>query len=103
MLRNRPEALVRLYSSLEAFAQSLEPIETVARERYVLLRSVRTFADLVVMAGALRVAVHLRRKVDDPLFGRSCVLGSAELMRQDSAWPSRRSILPPSLPTKSSS
>lgn len=68
MLRNRPEALVRLYGALEAFVKSLGPIEIVARERYVLLRSVRIFADLVIMADALRVAVHLRRKVDDPLF-----------------------------------
>ncbi len=66
--RNRPEALVQLYGALEAFAKSLGPIEIVARERYVLLRSVRIFADLVIMADALRVAVHLRRKVDDAMF-----------------------------------
>jgi Domain of unknown function (DUF5655) len=68
VLRNRPEALVRLYGSLEVFAKSLGPIEIVARDRYVLLRSLRIFADLVLMADALRVAVHLRRKVDDPMF-----------------------------------
>lgn len=68
VLRGRPEALVQLWSSLEAFAKSLGPIEIVARERYVLLRSVRIFADLVVMVDALRVAVHLRRTVDDPMF-----------------------------------
>lgn len=68
VLRGRSEALVRLWGSLEAFAKSLGPIEVVARERYVLLRSVRIFADLVVMVDALRVAVHLRRTVDDPMF-----------------------------------
>lgn len=68
VLRNRPEALVRLYESIEAFAKSLGTIEIVARERYVLLRSVRIFADLVIMADAIRVAVHLGRKQDDPIF-----------------------------------
>lgn len=68
VLRGRPEALVELYGALEAFAQGLGPIEVVARNRYVLLRSARIFADLVMMTDALRVAVHLRRKVDDPLF-----------------------------------
>ena len=68
VLRQRPEALVQLYGSLEVFANSLGPIELVTRERYVLLRSTRIFADLVVMADALRVAVHLRRKVDHPMF-----------------------------------
>ena len=68
VLRNRPESLVRLYGLVEAFASSLGPIEIVARERYVLFRSVRIFADLVIMTDAVRVAVHLRRRVDDPLF-----------------------------------
>jgi hypothetical protein len=68
VLRNRPPALARLYASIEAFAKTLGPIEIVARERYVLLRSVRIFADLVIMTDAVRIAVHLRRKVADPLF-----------------------------------
>ena len=68
VLRNRPEALVELYASLESFAKALGPIEIVARERYILLRSTRIFADLVIMTDALRVAVHLRRKLDDPIF-----------------------------------
>ena len=68
MLRDRPEALVRLYRALEAYAHSLGPVEVVARERYVLLRSVRIFADLVIMSDALRVAVHVQRELDDPIF-----------------------------------
>jgi hypothetical protein len=68
VLRNRPESVVRTYKAVEAFAKSLGPIEIVARERYVLLRSIRIFADLVIMSGAVRVAIHLQRKVDDPLF-----------------------------------
>ena len=53
---------------MESFARSLGPIELVTRDRYVLLRSVRIFADLVIMADAVRVAIHLGRKVDAPHF-----------------------------------
>lgn len=68
VLRQRPDAIVRLYETIETFAKSLGPIEIVARERYVLFRSVRIFADLVIMANAVRVAVHLGRRLDDPVF-----------------------------------
>lgn len=68
VLRGRPESLVALYCSLESFARSLGPVEFVTRDRYVLFRSRRIFADLVVMADALRVVVHLGRRVDDPIF-----------------------------------
>ena len=68
VLRNRPDSIVRLYGMVEAFAKSLGSIEVVARERYVLLRSVRIFADLVIMADAVRIAIHLQRKVNDPIF-----------------------------------
>ncbi len=57
-----------LFSSLESFARTLGPVEFVARDRYVLFRSRRIFADLVVMTDALRVAVHLGRRVDNPIF-----------------------------------
>lgn len=60
--------MVELYGALETFVRALGPVEIVARERYVLLRSVRIFADLVIMVDALRVAVHLRRRVEDSLF-----------------------------------
>lgn len=68
VLRGRPASLVALYRSLESFAQTLGPVEFVARDRYVLFRSTRIFADLVVMADALRVVVHLDRRVKDPIF-----------------------------------
>lgn len=68
MLRNRPESVVRTYAAVEALVKSLGPIEIVAREPYVLFRSVRIFADLVVMADAVRVAIHLERRVEDPRF-----------------------------------
>lgn len=68
VLRNRPPHIVDLYAALERFVKSLGAVEFVARERYVLLRSNRIFADLVVMSNALRIAIHLPRKVEHPLF-----------------------------------
>ncbi len=68
VLRNRPPEIVELYKSLESYAKSLGKIEIVARERYVLLRTVRIFADLVIMSDALRVAIHIGRKANDPVF-----------------------------------
>lgn len=57
-----------LYTAIERFAKSLGPIEVVTRERYVLFRSTKIFSDLVVMTDALRVAVHLGRKVEHPIY-----------------------------------
>jgi predicted transport protein len=68
VLRNRPPELVALYEALERFAKSLGPVEVVARDRYVLFRSQRIFADLVVMAETLRLAIHLPREAKNPLF-----------------------------------
>lgn len=68
VLRNRPPVLVAVYSALEAFVKSLGPIEIVARDRYVLFRTTRIFADVVVMAGSIRLAIHLGRKVEHPTF-----------------------------------
>jgi predicted transport protein len=68
VLRNRSSKLVNLYGAVESFATSLGSVEVVARERYVLFRSKRIFADLVVMSDALRLAIHLSRKVDHRLF-----------------------------------
>lgn len=68
VLRNRPESLVAVYELVEAHARSLGTVEVVARERYVLLRSVRIFADLVMMSDAVRIAVHLARHVEAPIF-----------------------------------
>jgi hypothetical protein len=70
VLRNRPEKIVRLYASVEAFARSLGTVEFVTRNRYVLLRTVRIFADLVIMTDAVRIAIHLQRKVEEPHFFR---------------------------------
>jgi hypothetical protein len=68
VLRGRSAQLVEIYRALETYARGLGDVELVARERYVLLRSVRIFADLVLMTTAVRVAVHLEREVDDALF-----------------------------------
>jgi len=68
VLRNRPEELVAVYDSVESFAKSLGSIEIVARERYVLLRTVRIFADMVIMSDAVRIAIHLGRRIDNPIF-----------------------------------
>ena len=70
VLRNRSPEIVGLYEALERFATSLGPVEFVTRERYVLLRSNRIFADAVVMSDCLRLAIHLSRKVDHKLFTR---------------------------------
>src|SRR5437773_808042 len=68
VLRDRPPALVSLYASIESFTKSCGQVEFVTRERYVLMRSERIFADLVVMRDALRLAIHLPREVTHPLF-----------------------------------
>jgi Domain of unknown function (DUF5655) len=68
VLRNRSPELIGLYSALESFAKSLGSVEFVTRERYVLLRSNRIFADLTVMSDALRLAIHLGRKAEHKLF-----------------------------------
>ncbi len=68
VLRNRSPELIELYAALESFANSLGPVEFVTRERYVLLRSNRIFADLTVMSDALRLVIHLGRKAENKLF-----------------------------------
>jgi len=60
--------VVSTYEAVEAIVRSLGRIEIVARERYVLFRTTRIFADLVIMTDAVRVAVHLKREVADPIF-----------------------------------
>jgi predicted transport protein len=68
VLRNRSDSVVRTYIAIEAFVKSLGEVEIVARDRYVLFRSVRIFADLNIMVDAVRAAIHLDRRVDDPRF-----------------------------------
>jgi predicted transport protein len=68
VLRNRPPEIVALYEALEKLAKALGPVEIVTRERYVLLRSKRIFADAVIMSDALRLAIHLPRRAEHELF-----------------------------------
>jgi hypothetical protein len=68
VLRNRPVSLVRLYGSIVTFVKAFGEVELVTRDRYVLMRSTKIFADLVVMSSALRLAIHLPRKVATPIF-----------------------------------
>ncbi|MEI9942481.1 MAG: DUF5655 domain-containing protein [Pseudomonadota bacterium] len=68
VLRDRPAALASLYAELEGFVNTLGPVEVVARERYVLFRSTRIFADLSVMTDSLRLVIHLSRRAEHALF-----------------------------------
>lgn len=68
VLRNRPESLVKIYEEIENFVTTLGTVEVVARDRYVLFRSTRIFTDLSIMKDAIRVAIHIRRKVENPIF-----------------------------------
>ena len=70
VLRNRPPDLVELYLTMETFAASLGPTEFVARDRYVLFRSTRIFADLVMMSSCIRLAIHLPHRAAHPLFSK---------------------------------
>jgi predicted transport protein len=68
MLKSRPPALIDLYRKLEATVRSFGDVEVVTRDRYALFRTTRIFADLTVTRDALRVVVHLGRKVSAPYF-----------------------------------
>ena len=68
VLRDRPPELVDLYGRLETFVKMLGPVEFVTRDRYVLLRARRIFADLNIMTDCLRLAIHLPREMKHKLF-----------------------------------
>jgi hypothetical protein len=68
LLEGRSAALVALYRELEAAVRGFGEVEVVTRDRYALFRTTRIFADLTVMRDALRVVVHLGRKVSAPFF-----------------------------------
>ena len=68
VLRNRSPGILSLYAALERLATSLGKVEFVTRERYVLLRTTRIFADAVVGPTAIRLAIHLPQEVAHPLF-----------------------------------
>jgi hypothetical protein len=68
LLKDRPPALTDLYLELERTVRSFGGVEIVTRNRYALFRTTRIFADLTVMRDALRVVIHLGRKVREPYF-----------------------------------
>ena len=68
VLRNRPPAIIEVYRALESAINRLGKVETVARDRYVLFRSRRSFVDLSIMQDAVRLVIHLGRRVDNPAF-----------------------------------
>jgi hypothetical protein len=68
LLKGRPPALVDLYRKLETTVRGFGHVEVVTRDRYALFRTTRIFVDLTVTRDALRVVVHLGRKVSAPYF-----------------------------------
>jgi predicted transport protein len=68
LLKDRPPALTDLYRKLETTVRKFGEVEVVTRNRYALFRTTRIFADLTVTRDALRVVVHLGRKVSAPYF-----------------------------------
>ena len=75
LLEGRSPALADLYRKLEATVRSFGKVEVVTRDRYALFRTTRIFADLTVMRDALRVVVHLGRRVSAPCFIKSASSG----------------------------
>src|SRR5512141_1536685 len=65
LLKGRPPALADLYRQLETTVRRFGEVEVVIRDRYALFRTTRIFADLTVTRDALRVVVHLGRKVSE--------------------------------------
>jgi predicted transport protein len=68
LLKGRSPVLTDLYRTLETTVRSFGDVEVVTRDRYALFRTTRIFADLTVMRDALRVVVHLDRRVSEPYF-----------------------------------
>ena len=68
LLKDRPPELAGLYRKLEATIDGFGVVEVVTRNRYALFRTTRIFTDLTVTRDALRVVIHLGRKVSEPCF-----------------------------------
>jgi predicted transport protein len=75
LLKNRPPSLADLYRTLETAVRRFGEVEVVTRDRYALFRTTRIFADLTVTRDALRVVVHLGRKVSAPYIVKAGVSG----------------------------
>ena len=76
LLEGRPPALADLYRKLETAIRRFGRVEVVTRDRYALFRTTRIFADLTVRRDALRVVVHLGRKVRASYFIKAGPVGN---------------------------
>lgn len=68
VIRDRPQSVVEVYQAITDFVNKFGKVETIAKDRYVLFRSVRIFADLSIMKDVVRVAIHVGRRIDNPIF-----------------------------------
>lgn len=68
VIRDRPQSVVEVYKAIEDYVCKLGKVETVARDRYVLFRSTRIFVDLSIMKDVVRIAIHIGRKIENPIF-----------------------------------
>jgi hypothetical protein len=75
VLKNRREELVELFAALERQVKGIGPVEFIARERYIILRSKHIFADVIILADCLRVVIHLPKMARHPLFTKIIVEG----------------------------
>lgn len=66
LLKGRRPALADLYRALETTVRRFGEVEVVTRDRYALFRTTRIFTDLTVTRDALRVVIHLGRRVSAP-------------------------------------
>ena len=79
LLEGRPRALADVYRKLETSVRKFGDVEVFTRDRYALFRTTRIFVDLTVTRDALRVVVHLGRKVSAPHFIKSGRIGKRVL------------------------
>ncbi|OBP14873.1 hypothetical protein A5320_14270 [Rheinheimera sp. SA_1] len=68
VIRDRPQSVVEVYQAIADFVNHLGKVETIAKDRYVLFRSVRIFIDLSIMKDVVRVAIHVGRRINHPIF-----------------------------------
>jgi predicted transport protein len=68
VMKNRRQEVVELFAALERQVKSIGPVEFIARERYIILRSKHIFADVIILADSLQLVIHLPRMARHPLF-----------------------------------
>lgn len=68
VLKDRREEIVDLFAALEQQVKNIGPVEFIARERYIILRSKHIFSDVILHADSLRIVIHLPRMARHPLF-----------------------------------